>query len=101
MAVSGSSAIVSLSRNGRRDPPRVNRCGPCSRDQQNVMHGIMGRLSASAVAGLVLLAAVAVADEKPEKTAPDKRPQKIQDANNGPLPRAQVTSPQKANDDRN
>jgi hypothetical protein len=52
-------------------------------------------LAVSAVAGLVLLATVARADEKPMKIAPDKLPKKVKDAINKRFPGAKITSAEK------
>ena len=59
------------------------------------MRGIMGWLCTSAVIGLLMLATGASADEKAEKIAPDKLPQKIKDALNARFPGAKVTSAEK------
>jgi uncharacterized membrane protein YkoI len=59
------------------------------------MRGIMGWLCTSAVIGLVMLATGASAEEKAEKIAPDKLPQKIKDALNARFPGAKVTSAEK------
>jgi uncharacterized membrane protein YkoI len=59
------------------------------------MRRIMGWLSASAVVCLVMLAMSARADEKAEKIAPDKLPQKIKDSLNRRFPGAEVTSAEK------
>jgi len=59
------------------------------------MRGIMGFLNAMAVACLVTMATVALADDKPEKIAPDKLPQKIKDAVQGRFPGAEITSAEK------
>jgi uncharacterized membrane protein YkoI len=54
----------------------------------------MGTFTACALAALVALAAVR-AEEKAEKIAPDKLPQKIKDAVNGRFPGAEITSAEK------
>jgi uncharacterized membrane protein YkoI len=59
---------------------------------------MMGWLAASAVAGLVLLAAVR-ADEKTEKISPDKLPQKVMDAVKTRFPGAEITSVEKETTD--
>jgi uncharacterized membrane protein YkoI len=55
----------------------------------------MGWLCTSAVIGFVMLATGAAAEEKAEKIAPDKLPQKIKDALNARFPGAKVTSAEK------
>jgi uncharacterized membrane protein YkoI len=62
------------------------------------MRGIMGRLVV-AVAGLVLLATAALADDKDKKIAPDKLPQKVMDAIMGRFPGAEITSAEKETED--
>jgi uncharacterized membrane protein YkoI len=64
-------------------------------DEEPIMRGIMGWLSAWAVGCLVMLATSALADEKAQKIEPDKLPQKIKDAVNARLPGAEVTSAEK------
>jgi uncharacterized membrane protein YkoI len=55
----------------------------------------MGLLSSMALALLVATAPAALAEDKAEKIAPDKLPQKIKDAIKGRFPGAQVTSAEK------
>jgi uncharacterized membrane protein YkoI len=68
------------------------------RDQEDVMRGIMGRLSASALVGFVLLATAVAADEKKtekkeeEKLTLDKLPPKVQEVIKARFPGAEFTS---------
>jgi uncharacterized membrane protein YkoI len=63
------------------------------------MRGLMVRSSVCAIAGLVLLATVARADDKPEKIQPDKLPKAIMDAIMGRFPKAEITSAEKEKED--
>ena len=64
------------------------------------MRRILGWSGVSAVAALVLLAAVARAeDKKPEKIAPDKFPKAVMDAIKGRFPKAEITSAEKETED--
>src|SRR6516162_3631146 len=67
------------------------------------MRAIFQFLCMSAVAGLITVSALAWADdkkeEKAEKIAPDKLPQKIKDAINGRFPKAEITSAEKEKED--
>src|SRR5262245_4336800 len=63
--------------------------------QEIAMRRIIGWSAASAVAGLVLLAAVAGADEKDKKISLDKAPKAVQDAIKGRFPKAEVASIEK------
>jgi uncharacterized membrane protein YkoI len=65
-------------------------------DQENVMRRLIGWLGASAVVvAMLVLATAARADDKAQKIAPDKLPQKIKNAINGRFPGAEVTSAEK------
>jgi uncharacterized membrane protein YkoI len=64
------------------------------------MRRILGWSGVSAVAALVLLAAVAWAeDKKPEKIAPDKLPKAVMDAIKGRFPKAEITSAEMETED--
>jgi uncharacterized membrane protein YkoI len=63
------------------------------------MRRIIGWSTASAVAGLVLLAAVAGADEKEKKISLDKAPKAVQDAIKARFPKAEVASIEKETED--
>jgi uncharacterized membrane protein YkoI len=70
-------------------------------DQENGMRGLMGRLGVVVVAGLVVLAAVARADDKakPEKVPLDKVPKAVMDAIKGRFPKAEISSVEKETED--
>ena len=60
------------------------------------MRRLIGWFGASAVVlAMLMLATAARADDKAQKIAPDKLPQKIKDAINGRFPGAEVTSAEK------
>jgi uncharacterized membrane protein YkoI len=65
------------------------------------MRGIIGWVGVSAVAGLVLLAAVARADEKDKKVPLDKVPKAVMDAIKARFPGGEVTSVEKETEDGN
>src|SRR5262245_37677734 len=79
-------------------PRRGQACCPLLPHQENTMRGFMGRFGVSAMAGLVLLAAVAGADEKEKagkKVPLDKVPRKVMDAVKARFPGARITSVEK------
>src|SRR5262245_40272480 len=63
------------------------------------MRGILVSLSLTALSAFVFVAAVGLADDKPEKIAPDKLPAKVADAIKGHLPNAEITSDEKEKED--
>ncbi len=62
------------------------------------MRGIIGGVSVIAGIALVILATASLADEKAEKIAPDKLPQKIKDSIKERFPGAEVTGAEKENE---
>jgi uncharacterized membrane protein YkoI len=63
--------------------------------KEYVMRGFISLLSVVAAVGLFAMATTALADDKAEKIAPDKLPQKIKDAIQGRFPGGEVTGAEK------
>jgi uncharacterized membrane protein YkoI len=63
------------------------------------MRGIAGAAALIAAAVVVIVAANGLADDKPEKIAPDKLPKKIMDAIKNRFPNAEITSAEKEKED--